>query len=114
MSPAIIASSRSRTAGGSKHQVKLSIEKPQLPRRDDLERGTSWDDAENVTNRTVKAPPKNGTKRGTRRHWPAAIGTTWHKNDHYILVVGGRSLTSVKGISRTKPAAMSRLVVLPR
>ena len=24
--------------------------------------------AENVTNRTVKAPPKNGTKRDTRRH----------------------------------------------
>ena len=61
-----------------------------------------------------KSAAKNGTKRGTRRHWPAAIGTTWHKNDHYILVVGGRSLTSVKGIGRTKPAAMSRLVVLPR
>ena len=47
-----------------------------------LGRSHLWEDAENVTNRTVKAPPKTGQNAapgGISRPQLALRGTTWHK-----------------------------------
>ena len=46
-----------------------------------------WEDAENITNRTVKAPPKTGQNAapgGISRPHLALRGTTWHKINPYM------------------------------
>ena len=50
-----------------------------------------WEDAENITNRTVKAPPKTGQNAAPGGISRPQIGTTWHyaAQDQPLHVSGG-------------------------
>ena len=57
-----------------------------------------WEDAENITNRTVEAPPKTGQNAAPGGISRPQIGTTRHKINPYIVSGGGLCALSSEGV----------------